>query len=368
MAGCPNATDGKKRMASTPPPTLYEDLGVPRTADTTAIRRAYEGLVREFQKDTTAPDPRREARIREAYQVLTNPARRDEYDRSLVVVVKKKFGKGAIAVIAGLVAVMLGAVVVFNRPPAKPHEAPARTAESILSGTHGSVGRVEAIDMSGTTREMGLAVQFEKGTLVASCQGLPSGAQLVVHIAPRSLPARVSMAEEKLGLCKIIAERISGEPLRFTGLAPQVGEAVHAVGLNAKGEVALAAGTLLRAGVEGDVKVYDASVKPQAAGAALLNRQGEIVAVALVRPDGAVRFTAVPAGWLVAKPQPDAAPAKPVEAPATPAPGTGDPTKQPSEFTDPRAEKGRQALEKMTPEQRERFEKAFKPPDAVKDL
>lgn len=353
---------------SAAPPTLYEALGVSRAAGPTEIRRAYERHVREFQKETTVPDARREARIREAFEVLSDPARRDAYDQTLVVVVKKKVGKGAIAVAVGTAVVLAGAVVFLNRPPARPPEAPARSAEAILATLHGSVGRVEAIDMSGTTRELGLGVQFEKGTLVASCQGLPPGAQLLVHIPPRSLPARVTMADEKLGLCKVIAERMTGEPLRFTALEPRVGDAVYALGTDAKGEAKLTAGTLVGNATEGELKRFDADVKPQSAGAALLNRQGDVVAVALAVADGRVRFIAPPAAWLQEKPKPESAPVKPPEDAPAAAPAGGDPTKQPAEFTDPRAEKGRQALERMTPEQRERFEKAFKPPDAVKDL
>lgn len=354
-------------MASAPT-TLYDILGVPRSADPTAIRRAYERHVRELQKDTTAPDPRREAKVREAYEVLSDPGRRDEYDRSLIVVVKKKAGKGLVAVAVGLAVVMAGAVVLLNRPPPKPPEAPARTAEAILSGLHGSVGRLEAIDMSGTMRALGVGVQFEKGTLVASCQGLPPGAQLLVHVPPRALPARVSMAEEQLGLCKVIAEQISGEPVRFTGLVPNVGDDVYTLGVDAKGEALLTKGTLLRVQSEGPLRRYEADIRPQAAGATLLSRQGEIVAVALATPAGALRFTAPPAGWLAEKPKPEAAPAKPADPAPEAAPGAGDPTKQPAEFSDARAERGRQALEKMTPEQRARFEKAFKPPEAAKDL
>ncbi len=61
----------------------YEVLGVPRDADQQAIKAAFRRLARKYHPDRSA-EPDAEARFRElaeAYRVLSDPARRAEYDR-----------------------------------------------------------------------------------------------------------------------------------------------------------------------------------------------------------------------------------------------------------------------------------------------
>ncbi|MBI3979367.1 MAG: DnaJ domain-containing protein [Chloroflexi bacterium] len=63
----------------------YALLGVPPTATAEEVRRAYRRLARKYHPDTTT-EPRDRAaerfkRITEAYEVLSDPKRRAEYDR-----------------------------------------------------------------------------------------------------------------------------------------------------------------------------------------------------------------------------------------------------------------------------------------------
>lgn len=61
----------------------YAALGVPRGAEAEEIKKAFRRLARETHPDTN-PDPAAEARFREiaeAYEVLSDPARRAAYDR-----------------------------------------------------------------------------------------------------------------------------------------------------------------------------------------------------------------------------------------------------------------------------------------------
>src|ERR1700729_56875 len=61
----------------------YAVLGVPRDADQDAIRRAYRKLAREYHPDLNS-DSDAEDRFKElgeAYEVLSDPEKRERYDR-----------------------------------------------------------------------------------------------------------------------------------------------------------------------------------------------------------------------------------------------------------------------------------------------
>jgi len=63
---------------------LYEILEVPRDATTDDIKRAYRRLARASHPDANPDDPDAEARFKElaaAYEVLSDPEKRDRYDR-----------------------------------------------------------------------------------------------------------------------------------------------------------------------------------------------------------------------------------------------------------------------------------------------
>ena len=63
---------------------FYEILGVDRTADEDAIKKAFRKLALKYHPDRNPGDKQAEARFREcseAYQVLSDPAQRAKYDR-----------------------------------------------------------------------------------------------------------------------------------------------------------------------------------------------------------------------------------------------------------------------------------------------
>ncbi len=66
------------------PADYYEVLGVPRDASSDDIKRAFRQLARELHPDANPDSPEAEARFKEvalAYEVLSNPERRERYDR-----------------------------------------------------------------------------------------------------------------------------------------------------------------------------------------------------------------------------------------------------------------------------------------------
>lgn len=280
--------------------SLYDALGVPPDARPVDIVRAYEQLVAEFAKDTTPPDPRREARIREAYQVLSDTERRAEYDRQRQAPPpppafdrRKAWVLGAIAAAAVVAAgyFFLGR----GAPPAKA----GRTVAEIQADLVPSLGRVESFDISGKATPTGFAFTIANGVMATTCEGLASGAQVVVTIGTRPVPARVSASDEALGLCRLAVDGAGSWPLPL-GAEPKPGDKVYAAGVSGAGEVVLAEGRVKRVFTEGQARIVEAGV-PVAAGMGgrpLLDVQGRVVAVAAVsQPGGDARHVTVPADW-----------------------------------------------------------------------
>src|SRR3954463_16104358 len=71
-------------MAATPKHDYYETLGVPRTADADEIRKAYRKLARKHHPDLNPGDKSSEDRfknVQEAYDILSDPKKRQMYDQ-----------------------------------------------------------------------------------------------------------------------------------------------------------------------------------------------------------------------------------------------------------------------------------------------
>src|SRR5262249_6588946 len=64
--------------------TLYETLGVAKNASQDEIKKAYRKLARQYHPDTNPGDAAAEAKFKEvqgAYDVLSDPEKREQYDR-----------------------------------------------------------------------------------------------------------------------------------------------------------------------------------------------------------------------------------------------------------------------------------------------
>ncbi|HME49143.1 molecular chaperone DnaJ [Mycobacterium sp.] len=75
---------------------FYKELGIPSDASQEDIKRAYRKLARELHPDANPDDPRAEERFKavsEAHNVLSDPAKRKEYDETRRLFSEGGFGR-----------------------------------------------------------------------------------------------------------------------------------------------------------------------------------------------------------------------------------------------------------------------------------
>ncbi len=284
-----------------PRESLYDALGVSPDARPIDIVRAYEQLVAEFRKDTTPPDPRREARIREAYNVLSDAQRRAEYDRLLQAPPPPPaFDRRKAWVLGGIAAAIVVAAgyFAFGR---------SRGAREARAQRGGDPGRPRALPRAAcrasTSRERPRPRASPSRSRTGSWRPRARG----------SLPARRSWSRSARVRCPPGSRR----PTRRSGCASsrstarEAGPCPRAARSRSPGtrstrrasasagEVVLVEGKVKRVFAEAQARFVEAAV-PVAAGMGgrpLLDLQGRVVAVATAsQPGGDARHVAIPGG------------------------------------------------------------------------
>lgn len=336
----------------------YEVLGVPADAKHTDIGLAFNRLMAKRRHEDAPPDPKGEAKLREAYAVLGDLDRRAAYDAELRAArLKPAFGRNQAMMAAGFVVAVGAGLFWFLRAG----EAPApegKTLQELLNAAIPAVGRVQAVDMSGEATAVGIAFAIEEGVLVTSCHGISPTVQLSVTLAPRTIPARITASDPDLGLCKLEVAGAGSWPLAVSPAPPKAGDRVYAAQLNAQGEVVLREARVKRAS---DAVELSLAPPPAHGGAPVIDVNGRVVAVASVPPDGAPGYVPISARW--------AHSARAVDSSA-PVPAAAEPSaaEKPAEGAAPQPVPGAPKLPgHVTPERKERLEKAFRPPPNVPD-
>jgi hypothetical protein len=353
--------------------TYYEVLGLKPNAKHTEVGIAYNRLVSALRREDAVPNPKAEAKLREAFEVLSDLDRRDAYDRQLRAArIKPAFGRNH-AAMAALVVVAAGAGLYwYLRPHLAPESidvpaAPGKPFQEVLNAAIPAVGRLQTIDMSGQAQPSGIAFTVEEGVAVTSCQGLSPTAQLNVNLAPRVIPARVTLSDESLGLCKLEVIGAGSWPLSVSTVPAKQGDRVYATQLTAKGEVVLREAKVKSVKPDGKAAVVDVSMPllPQHGGAPLLDIYGRVVAVANMPPGGKGYYVAIPPMWGETVKLPTGP--KPYQGGDEPKPedaGKGGPVDDLGVPLETR-KKQEELANKIDPERRKRLEKAFRPPPSV---
>ena len=328
--------------------TLYEILGVASDALPLDLALAYEERLAQLQR-TGARDPSEAALLHEAHEVLSNPKRRESYDASLVteseraaarelaqapdVVLEAQEGEPErvrippVGIAVGLVALLVIAFFAFHSPPPQaPPPPPVAAAlpeppppppqpmapKEILALAQESVGRVQAIEMSGRAVPLGLAIAVAPGAMVTTCHGIPAGAQLVVALGADRRSASLLIADESLDLCRLSVDPPL-VPIALAGRDPKPGDPIYAMGASARGGLALTQGEVksMIPDSRGPMIELGMPVASEGSGGPVFDAYGKLAGIATTsQSHGAGVSLAIPASWLARMRSRESAPAQ----------------------------------------------------------
>jgi hypothetical protein len=260
--------------------TLYDVLGVPRKAKFTDIGRAYNRIRADQQKESTAPDSRLLAASKVAYDTLSDPDRRDEYDRVLA-------GPGFVAkhrkpvIAAASLAVVTAAVAGYyfaSRSAGPSGEKPLEPQE-LLAAVAPQIGRVQMALMSGEVRDLGTAVTIGENEMVTTCRGMTAGAQLSVKIGELSTKGEMGKANQDLDICTLSVKETAGN-IRVREGFPAANEKLAAVFLGPTGKPLLRPASVARFIDDPQGKVIEIkSAIPLPNGTPVFDQRARLVAI-----------------------------------------------------------------------------------------
>lgn len=221
--------------------TLYEVLGVARNAKVTDVGLAYKRMKAELQKETSAPNPRLAAMAKVAYETLSDPDRRAEYDATLEsggLPKGKAKGPGRTAIVATvvvLVAVAGAGYYFFARPSAQSQGEKALSPQEIIHAVAPHLARVQGALMSGEVRDLGIAVATGEHEMATTCRGIAAGMLLTVRMGEFTPKAELARASEELDIC-LLTVKDAAAGIKVRPGVPGSQEKIQAVFVNANGK------------------------------------------------------------------------------------------------------------------------------------
>jgi S1-C subfamily serine protease len=317
--------------------TLYDILGLAPDAMPIDVALAYEKRLEELRA-APVQDASALALLRQAHEVLVDPKRRAAYDASLVSASERAAAKEQpapdlvletdeeeaprrtippVGIAIGIVALLVIAFFALHGsgPPAQkvaaeaPAEAPQaappppqrKSAKDVLALAQASVGRLESFEMSGRAVPLGLAIAIEPAAMLATCHGIPGGAQLAVVDGAENRSATLAVVDETLDLCRLSVAAPPLVPLALAEHDAKAGDAIYALGANAAGELAVTEGRVKGLIPDARGPMYELSmpVAPNGSGGPVFDAYGKLVGIATTATGhGPGVSLAIPASWL----------------------------------------------------------------------
>ena len=351
--------------------THYQVLGLKPGARHTEIGIAYQRIMGKRRAETAPPDPKLDARIQEAYDVLSDIEQREYYDAELRArMLRAPSRKGRVAAIA-LVIAGFGIATWWWQWPAPGAVSADEARESIVRAAAPALGALEALQVSGAAATARMAISVEEGVMLTSCQGLAPGTQLVVAILGRKVPASVRSFDEASGLCQLSAPNTGSWPLSVSREAAKAGDVVYAARLTPQGEVVVEEGTVKRVMDTPRGRVIETTLpaRPDGAGSPLFDSEARLAAIMAPDAEGDSLHLVPPAELMGVADAPAAS--KPAHAAETAAPdaGTaGDRARASGEPADAGTESRNPLLSADPKGVRRKLEKAYSKPSVPDDL
>jgi hypothetical protein len=167
------------------------------------------------------------------------------------------------------------------------------TQDDVQTAATTSVGRLNSVEMNGSTSPLSAAIVVDERTALAPCRGITPGAHLFVRMASRDIQAKLETVEQA-GVCKLTLKEGGSWPLQKAIAAPKVGDAVFAASFEPDGKVLVSRGEVRKVtqGTQGVVIETSARKGSPVEGSPILDTTGRVLAIAIEGQD-----TALPAAW-----------------------------------------------------------------------
>jgi hypothetical protein len=286
--------------------TLYEVLGVNRSASPGDIVRAYRTRRAQLVVGTTADDAAQTALVHEAYEVLSDPQKRAAYDASLrdkgFLRPERLSSKGPkYGLIAGAAVLVVGLIAWWRWSADGPE---ASIPQEIVASVATAVGRIERLDMQGKATPLGHAFAIDQGLMVTTCSPPVANTQLVVSFGGRRASAQMTQPDKSRNVCRLAVVAAGSWPLQISKEEPKVGSKVFAAVINSNGEAGIVEGkvkSLIPADGGARAIEFTIPVNPGMSGAPLLDVYGRVVGMMAFQHPFGPRQVALPAAWVAAQ-------------------------------------------------------------------
>lgn len=318
--------------------TLYAILGTPETARIEEIRQAYEQRMAGLDPSDTIL----QTAIKDAWDILSNPQRRERYDASLrraraqdevAIEYVEVSGSGKMPYVIGALVLLIAAGWYFfhkpakpapqmttpavlaqdngtqpetttpNTPAALPGSAKGLTPEELFSRASNSIARINVFNGSGQQLSIGSGVVIDNGTVITNCHVTRGGAAIKVKMQNAQYDASIQVADEQHDLCKLSVPQLRAPSVSIGRVSSlKVGQKVFAIGSPHGLDLTISDGLIssLRDASDGTYIQTTAPVSPGSSGGGLFDETGQLVGIVTFQDRSGQNLNfAIPADWIL---------------------------------------------------------------------